>query len=188
MLELNNLQGQFLIATPDMDDDYFDRSVIYVCEHNDNGAMGLMITAPTDLSVLELLARMDFMMANQRDYSKDQIVLSGGPVSQDRGFILHTKTGQDFLHSYPIADDVMLTTSGDILDTFGRETAPEKFLVCLGCSTWKPGQLEYEIAKNYWLVSPANHKTLFDTGYLDRWVEANELFGIEGILARAGRA
>ena len=82
---LENLQGKFLIATPDMDDPYFDRAVVYICEHNNNGAMGLIINMPTDLSVLELLTRMDFQMANQRDYKKDQMVLSGGPVSQDRG-------------------------------------------------------------------------------------------------------
>jgi len=99
-----------------MDDPYFDRAVVYICEHNNNGAMGLIINMPTDLSVLELLTRMDFQMANQRDYKKDQMVLSGGPVSQDRGFIVHTKTAQSFLHSYKITDDIMLTTSGDVLD------------------------------------------------------------------------
>ena len=120
---LENLQGKFLIATPDMDDPYFDRAVVYICEHNNNGAMGLIINMPTDLSVLELLTRMDFQMANQRDYKKDQMVLSGGPVSQDRGFIVHTKTAQSFLHSYKITDDIMLTTSGDVLDTLGTTDA-----------------------------------------------------------------
>lgn len=183
-----NLQGQFLIATPEMDDEYFDRAVVYVCEHDENGAMGLVITAPTDLSVLELITKMDFMMANERIYKKDQIVLSGGPMNQDRGFILHTKTAQDFLHSYPVTPRIVLTTSGDILDSFGRANAPEKFLVCLGCATWKAGQLEQEIARNDWIVSPSNEQTLFETGYLDRWNEANEMLGIEGVLARAGRA
>lgn len=183
-----NLQGQFLIATPEINDDYFDRSVIYICEHTEQGAMGLMINSPTDLSVMELLAKMDFLMANQRSYDKDQLVLSGGPVSQERGFILHTPTTQPFLHSYPIDEGITLTTSGDILDSFGRIDAPEKFIVCLGCCTWKADQLEQEIARNYWLVSPSNNKTLFETGYLDRWSEANELLGISGVLARAGRA
>lgn len=185
---LDNLQGKFLIATPEMDDDYFDRTVIYICEHNENGAMGLVINMPTDLSVLELLTRMDFQMANQRDYKKDQMVLSGGPVSQDRGFILHIKTDQAFLNSYKVTERIMLTTSGDVLDTLGKGNAPEKFIVCLGCVTWKAEQLEHEIARNYWLVSEANEKTLFETGYLERWMEANELLGISGVLARAGRA
>lgn len=183
-----NLQGKFLIATPEMDDEYFDRTVVYICEHNDNGAMGVVINTPTDLSVLELITRMDFQMASQRDYDKDQMVLSGGPVNQDRGFIIHTKTDMDFMHTYRITDEIMLTTSGDILDCFGTALSPEKFIVCLGCSTWKADQLEQEIAQNYWLISDANNKTLFETSYLDRWIEANEMLGISGVLARAGRA
>ena len=186
---LDNLQGKFLIATPEMDDEFFERAVIYICEHNSNGAMGLIINVPTDLSVLELLTRMDFQMANQRDYKKDQMVLSGGPVSQDRGFIIHTKTERDFLHSYHVTDRIMLTTSGDVLDSLGTPEAPEKFVVCLGCATWSSDQLENEIARNFWIYSEANDKTLFETGYLDRWVEANEFLGIySGVLSSPGRA
>lgn len=183
-----NLQGQFLIATQDMNDEYFDRSVIYLCDHNEHGAMGVMINSPTDLSVMELLAKMDFLIANERHYTKDQLVLSGGPVGSERGFIIHTPTTTPLLHTYPIADGISLTTSGDILDTFGRADAPEKFIVCLGCCTWKSGQLEEEIAKNYWLTSPASETVLFDTGYLDRWLQAYELLGFQTIPAKAGRA
>ena len=183
-----NLQGQLLIATPDMNDDYFDRSVVYICEHNEQGAMGVMINSPTDLSVMELLAKMDFLMANERNYTKDQLVLNGGPVSQDRGFILHTPVSTPLLHTYETANDIKLTTSGDILETLGREDAPKHFMVCLGCCTWKADQLEQEIAKNYWIVSPSSEQILFETGYLDRWAEAYELLGINGLLAKAGRA
>lgn len=183
-----NLQGQLLIATPDMDDSYFDRSVIYICDHNEQGAMGLVINSPTDLSVMELLAKMDFLMANERLYTKDQLVLSGGPVSQDRGFILHTYTPAELIHTYPVADGISLTTSGDILDTFGRSDSPDKFIVCLGCCTWKAGQLEEELARNYWMTSPATEQILFETGYLDRWVEAYDLLGFNTIPAKAGRA
>lgn len=185
---MTNLQGKFLIATPDMNDDYFDRAVVYICEHNDQGAMGLLINSPTDLSVMELLAKMDFLMANERNYSKDQLVLNGGPVGQDRGFILHTPTATPLQHSYETANNIVLTTSGDVLETFGREDAPENFMVCLGCCTWKADQLENEIAHNYWLVAPASEQILFNTGYLDRWAEAVELLGIHGTLAKAGRA
>lgn len=185
---MENLQGKLLLATLDMDDAYFDRSVIYLCEHNEQGAMGLMLNSPTDLSVMELLAKMDFMMANERNYSKDQLVLSGGPVSQDRGFILHTPIATPLLHTYETANDIMMTTSGDILDTFGRFDAPEHFMVCLGCCTWKPMQLEREIERNYWVVAPSSHKLIFETGYLDRWSQGYELLGIDGILAKSGRA
>ncbi|HDL1269029.1 TPA: YqgE/AlgH family protein [Mannheimia haemolytica] len=185
---LENLQGKFLIATPEMDDDYFERTVVYICEHNPQGAMGVVINTPTDLSVLELITRMDFQMANQRDYKKDQMVLSGGPVNQDRGFIIHTKTANDFIHTYPITDKITLTTSGDVLDSIGTLASPEKFIVCLGCSTWRGSQLEQEIAQNYWIVSDANEKTLFETGYLERWAEAYEMMGLSSIPSRAGRA
>lgn len=183
-----NLQGQFLIATPDMDDAYFNRSVIYLCDHSEQGAMGVMINSPTDLSVMELLAKMDFLMANERNYTKDQLVLSGGPVSQERGFIVHTPTSKELIHTYPVSDRITLTTSGDILDTFGRHDSPEHFIVCLGCCTWKAGQLEEEIAKNYWMTSPATEQILFETGYLDRWLEAYELLGFNSPPAKAGRA
>lgn len=182
-----DLQGKFLIATLDMDDEYFDRSVIYLCEHNEQGSWGIMINSPTDLSVMELLAKMDFLMANSRNYSKDQLVLSGGPVSQERGFILHTPTKHSFLHTYPAGNDLMMTTSGDILETFGQLDAPENFIVCLGCCTWKPDQLEQEIARNAWAVAPIDKAILFDLGYLDRWVAANELLG-DSIPVAAGRA
>lgn len=183
-----NLQGQLLIATPDMDDDYFDRSVIYICDHNEQGAMGVMINSPTDLSVMELLAKMDFLMANERNYTKDQLVLCGGPVGGDRGFIIHTTTDYPLVNTYSIGNGISLTTSGDILDTFGRTDSPEKFMVCLGCCTWQSGQLEEEIAKNYWLVSPSSEHILFDIGYLDRWSEAYELLGFDMIPSKAGRA
>lgn len=185
-----DLQNHLLIATPEMQDDYFYRSVIYLCEHNEQGSMGLVLTAPTDLSVLELLTKMDFMMANQRQYPSNQIVLSGGPVNQDRGFILHTHTQKTFEHSYPTSDTLTLTTSGDILDSLGTTDAPSDYAVFLGCATWKPDQLENEILENVWLVSPSYHTILFDIPYMQRWEEAQKLLsgGSDSIIAQAGWA
>lgn len=182
------LQGKLLVATMDMDDSYFDRAVVYVCEHNEQGSMGLLINSPTDLSVMELVAKMDFLMASERNYNQDQLVLNGGPVNQDRGFILHTHTDIPLMHSYSVDENYILTTSGDVLETFGTTDAPKKFVVCLGCCTWQAKQLEQEIERNYWLVAPADEKVLFESGYLDRWVDANELLGISGIMSKAGRA
>lgn len=182
------LQGKLLIATLEMNDDYFNRALIYICEHNENGAMGLMINSPTDMSVMELLVKMDYLMANSREYSEDQLVLCGGPVGEDRGFILHTPTSATLLHSYPVADELSLTTSGDILDTFGRAESPAHFIVCLGCCTWTSGQLEEEISKNYWLVGEADKSVLFETGYFDRWTKAHDLLGLSMIPLHAGRA
>lgn len=97
------LQDHFLIAMPQMEDDYFAHSVVYICEHNDQGTMGLVLNQPTDLSIAELCAKMNFMMKTDRTYGND-LVLAGGPVNIERGFILHTKTAQTFKHSYKVTD------------------------------------------------------------------------------------
>lgn len=174
-----DLQNHFLIAMPHLEEDYFKRAVIYLCEHNQQGSMGLVLTQPTDLSIAELVAKMNFMMANNRQFS-NEIVLAGGPVNVENGFILHKKTAQDFQHSYKITDELHLTTSADIVQTFGTLQQPEKFIVALGCASWSAGQLEKEISENTWLVVPADEKILFDLPYNERWAAANALLGICG--------
>lgn len=172
------LQDHFLIAMPHINDEYFYRSVIYMCEHNEQGSMGLVLTQPTDLSIAELVAKMSFMMANTKKFSQD-VVLAGGPVNIENGFILHSKTHQSFQHSYKITERLQLTTSGDIIDTLGTAQQPEKYLVALGCASWSPHQLEDEIAEDAWLVVPANEHILFDVPYDRRWLEAMQLLGIQ---------
>ncbi|MDH2926132.1 YqgE/AlgH family protein [Lonepinella koalarum] len=173
-----NLQNHLLIAMPTMDDDYFHRAVIFMCEHNDKGAMGLVLNQPTDLSLTEMVAKLRFMMSDDKVYPQDYVV-AGGPVSIERGFILHTPTAQSFLHSYKISDRLQLTTSADVIDTFGTPNAPEKYLVGLGCASWVNGQLEQEIAQNMWLVMPADERIIFDVAYQDRWTESLKLLGID---------
>ena len=157
-----DLQDHLLIAMPNLDDSYFYRSVIYICEHNEKGSMGLVLNQPTDLSIAELGAKMNFMMVNV-----------------DRGFILHTNTHEPFDHSYRVTDNLMLTTSADVVDTFGTLLEPEKYLVALGCASWEPHQLEREIMNNSWLVVPATEQILFDLPYEERWLAANQLLGID---------
>ncbi|NBI42882.1 YqgE/AlgH family protein [[Haemophilus] felis] len=172
------LQDHFLIAMPHMEDETFAQTVIYLCEHNESGSMGLVLNQPTDLSIAELCSKMNFMMKSNRSFGND-LVLAGGPVHTDRGFILHTSTDQVFKHSYKITDNITLTTSADIIDTLGSCDAPEKYLVALGCASWAPTQLEQEILNNDWLVVPANNHILFDVPYAERWLEANLLLGIQ---------
>ncbi|EIJ71802.1 YqgE/AlgH family protein [Pasteurella bettyae] len=181
------LQDKFLIAMPNLQDSYFAYSVIYICEHNDQGTMGLVVNQPTDLSVAELVAKLNFMMADGRQYP-DMFVLAGGPVNIERGFILHTTTEQDFEHSYKVTDNLQLTTSEDVITTFGTLKAPTKYLVALGCASWKPGQLEEEISENAWLVVPANERVLFDVPFENRWAEAQQLLGFKpsSLVAQAG--
>jgi putative transcriptional regulator len=137
----------------------------------------IVINQPTDLSIAELYSKMNFMMKNDRTFS-NELVLAGGPVHSERGFILHKKTAKEFEHSYKITDEMFLTTSADIVETFGSEDAPEKYLVALGCASWTAGQLEQEIADNAWLVAPASDTILFETIYEDRYPAANQLLGI----------
>ena len=171
-----DLQGQFLIAMPQLED-YFQNTVVYMCEHNEQGSMGLVINQPTALSIAELYSKMNFMMKNDRTFS-NELVLAGGPVHSERGFILHKKTAKEFEHSYKITDEMYLTTSADIVETFGLADAPGKYLVALGCASWTAGQLEQEIADNAWLVAPASDTILFETIYEDRYPAANQLLGI----------
>ncbi|MGR3807445.1 putative transcriptional regulator [Pasteurella testudinis DSM 23072] len=173
------LQDHFLLAMPGMDDPFFKNSLIYICEHNEDGAMGIMLTQATELSVAEIIAKMNFLIADKREYQQDDIVLMGGPVGIERGFILHTKCIPPFQHSFAVSDQVWLTTSADVLQTIGRADAPEKYLVALGCCSWKAEQLEQEIADNAWLVIEANQHLLFDVPYDRRWLEASRSLGIE---------
>lgn len=178
MMNMMDLRNHFLVAMPQLDDDYFYRAVVYICEHNKQGAMGLVVSQPTDLSLAELCVKFDFLIKGARQYP-NQLVLAGGPVNVERGFILHTVTPQSFQHSYYINDRLALTTSADILSTFCTALSPEKYLLALGCATWESNQLETEIANNDWLVVPANESILFDVPYEERWAETNKLLGIQ---------
>lgn len=184
------LQDHFLLAMPGMDDPFFKNSLIYLCEHNEEGSMGIMLTRSTDISVAEIVAKMNFLIADQREYRSDDVVLIGGPVGVERGFILHSKCIPPFQHSFAVSDQVWLTTSADVLQTVGRADAPEKYLVALGCCTWRPEQLEQEIADNAWLVLEPSEHLLFDVPHDHRWLEANRSLGFEptNLTAHAGHA
>lgn len=173
-----DLQNHLLVAMPNMEDDYFFRTVVYICEHSDKGTMGLVLNQPTDLSITELVAKLNFMMSSDRTFPSEY-VLAGGPVNVEHGFILHTPTETLFQHSFKITERMILTTSADIIETFGTVNAPEKYLVTLGCAAWTPGQLEREIAENSWLVMPADEHIIFDVPYEERWLEAQKALGFD---------
>ena len=135
---MDSLENQLLIAMPSLDDSFFNKTVTYICEHNAEGAMGLIINLPIDVSLNELLTQIDEDKAESPEL--DQQVLTGGPVSQDRGFVLHS-TQSGWNSSLALNDEVMITTSKDILLALGTEEAPEKYMVTLGYAGWGPGQL-----------------------------------------------
>ncbi|ART79561.1 YqgE/AlgH family protein [Oceanisphaera avium] len=174
---MDSLQHHFLIAMPSLKDPFFGGAVTYVCEHNDEGAMGLVINIPIDLPLYELLAQLEMAPEDERSELK-RPVLQGGPVAADRGFVLHTpKNG--FSSSQLLADNLMITTSPDVLETLGSEEAPEHYLVALGYAGWTPGQLEQELSENSWLTVPADTELLFDTPFSKRWQQAIARLGVD---------
>ncbi|MFQ3196410.1 MAG: putative transcriptional regulator [Paraglaciecola sp.] len=174
---MQSLQNYLLIAMPSMDDPYFSRSVTYICEHNENGAMGLVLNQPVGMSLKELIGQTD-EEAVVDDDKADNIVLAGGPVSQDRGFILHT-TQPGWSASMELTPELMVTTSKDILSSLGNESGPEKSLVTLGYAGWSAGQLEEEMQVNSWLIVEADLALLFEVPIHKKWESAVQKLGID---------
>ncbi len=175
-----NLTNHFLVAMPGMKDPYFKRSVIYVCEHNEEGAMGLMINAPIDITIGKMLERVDVKPSHPKLISEslEKPVLNGGPVSEDRGFILH-QPKDEYESSIKMTDNISVTTSKDILGVLGTEAEPNHYIVALGYSGWEPGQLEIELSENSWLTVEADPDVMFDTPINERWQKAVQMLGID---------
>ena len=170
-----NLQNQLLLAMPGLLGDYFAGTLTYVCEHNEEGAMGLIINRPSELTVLELLAQLGL----PTDRSLAQVpVLEGGPVSTERGYVLHSAE-KTFESSASLGPDLRLSTGLDALEAIGKGNGPEKSLIALGYAGWGAGQLEEEMANNVWLTAPSNPEILFDLPHADRQQAAAALLGIE---------
>lgn len=169
--------NHLLIAMPSLTDAYFKRSVIYVCEHNAEGAMGIVINIPIDMRLSELLSQVA-EDSPVDEHKKDQIIVKGGPVAPDRGFILHTPQ-PCWESSLQISDEFMITTSKDILSALGNELGPEQQVIALGYAGWSPDQLEQEIQDNAWLTLPATAALVFDTPLHLRWEAAVKALGIE---------
>jgi len=180
---MDSLENQLLIAMPTLGDPYFNKTVTYICEHNDEGAMGLIINLPVNLSLNELLAQLEDEKESveQQDEHTDKLeqrVLSGGPVAQERGFVLHSPQSC-WSSSLSLSSDIMITTSKDILLALGTKEAPEHYMVTLGYAGWGPGQLEEELKTNSWLTTPADKDILFNTPIEQRWKKATEKLGID---------
>ncbi|WP_016955706.1 YqgE/AlgH family protein [Catenovulum agarivorans] len=173
---MKNLQNQILIAMPSLEDGYFERTVTYICEHNENGAMGIVINQPLEMKVTDLLAQIKVPL-------KDKLILpeipvyAGGPVSPERGFVLH-RPQQKWQSSMQLTPDIMVTTSRDLLESIGTKDEPEDYLICLGYAGWEKGQLEQELLDNAWLTIPADADLIYTTPIHLRWQQASEVLGI----------
>lgn len=162
---------------PSLKDSYFARSLTYIVEHNENGAMGIVINQPSNLTFKEVMEQTD-ESALVENINNDKIVLRGGPVHTDRGFVLHSSEG-DWSSSIRINSDVTVTTSKDILSVLGNDAGPSKSMLALGYAGWDAGQLEEELQNNSWLTVEADSSILFDVPFEDKWQAAVNKLGID---------
>jgi putative transcriptional regulator len=176
MIERTFLKDHFLIAMPSLADPNFFQTVTYICEHNPDGAMGIVINRPLELSLDEIFQQMDIQA--QDAHAASQPVYLGGPVQTDRGFVLHRPLGK-WHGTLPVTERVGLTASRDVLEAIAHGIGPDRALVALGYAGWGPGQLEQEMAANSWLNGPADHYILFELRAEQRWEAAARLLGID---------
>ena len=170
------LTHQFLIAMPTMGDPNFDHTVTYICEHNDDGALGLVVNRPTGMQLSEIFRQMSLDASDET--VADAPVLQGGPVQQERGFVIHDQGG-DWGSSLEVSDGIHVTTSRDILEAMAEGEGPNNPLVVVGYASRGAAPLDTENADNPWLTVPASKEILFDIPYGDRWRAAAALLGID---------
>ena len=185
-----NLADHFLIAMPSMDDPIFGRTVVYICEHNDKGVLGVVINKPTDMTMEILFERIDLTLGDETHSEVvNEPVMFGGPVQDDRGFVLHTP-GVNYSSSLKVTDEVAFTTSIDVLEAVANGNGPRRLLVSIGYAGWSPGQLEEEIGRNGWLTVSADPHVLFDLPIEERYNAAIKLLGIDPMMlaSEAGHA
>ena len=180
-----NLTHHFLIAMPGMEDESFAKSVVYLCEHSNRGALGLVINKPSDINLKHLFDKVDLPL--ERDDLVATPVFHGGPVQTERGFVLHEAvfTGESTPHepvyasTMTIPGGLEMTTSKDVLEALSTGAGPRKVLISLGYAAWGEGQLESELAENSWLTVSADTAVIFDTPVEQRYAKALSLLGLE---------
>ena len=191
-----NLTTHFLIALPGMEDDTFGKSVVYVCEHSQRGALGLIINKPGEISLADLFRKVDLPL--QRQDLGLQPVLNGGPLQTERGFVLHESVRVEgvppdeslYASTLTIPGGLEMTTSRDVLEALSSGGGPRRVLVTLGYSAWGEGQLESELAGNSWLTVDADSDLIFDSPVEQRYDRAFKLLGLEAwmLAPHAGHA
>jgi|TARA_B100000745_G_scaffold297824_1_gene245348 putative transcriptional regulator len=170
-----SLRNNFLIAMPSLEDTFFGRSVTLMCEHSNEGAMGIVINQPVDVKHKALFDQLDLDAPSTPTAFP---IVAGGPVQQDRGFVIHRPGGQ-WRSSIILGDRIAITTSLDILEAISKGYGPTEALIALGYAGWDSGQLEQEISDNSWLNTPVSTEIIFDTPFDERWQHATEMLGID---------
>jgi putative transcriptional regulator len=172
----NFLANHFLIAMPTLTDPYFTQGVAYICEHNEKGAIGIVINHPLELHLAEVFRQMDITVQNPDTAALP--VLCGGPVHPERGFVIHSPSG-NWRSSLEMNSEIHVTTSRDILQAIAENQGPSNAIITLGYANWTAGQLEQEIINNYWITCPVDLNILFKLPYAERWKAAVKLVGID---------
>ncbi len=185
---LMDLTGKLLIAMPGMGDPRFEHSVVYICSHGEDGAMGLIVNKPSDLRIKTLLEQLNIPCSIP--VVGERLVQFGGPVEMSRGFVLHSADYDANLHSMQIAEDFSMTATLDVLEDLASGKGPLNSMLTLGYSGWGPDQLEDEIAMNGWLTTEASSKLVFDVPDDEKWEAALATLGVDPLTlsASAGRA
>ncbi len=176
MNQATYLTDQFIIAMPNLADPNFFHTVAYLCQHNEDGALGIVINRPTNMKLGEIFKQMDINVTSPT--AAETPIFAGGPVQQERGFVVHTAGGA-WHASMAVSETLALTTSRDVLEAIAAGNGPEQYLVALGYAGWGASQLEKEIMENSWLNSPSSKQVLFDTPVNLRWSAAADQIGID---------
>ena len=182
------LNNHLLVAMPSLADPNFSHSVTLVCEHNERGALGLVINRPLDMRMSEVLDQLSLVTDDAR--LRDMPVLAGGPVQRDRGFVLHRPGGAAWESTMTVSDSLHVTTSRDVLAAMAKGDGPAQAVIALGYAGWEAGQLDEELLQNAWLTVPCDDSLIFELPFEQRWHAAARLLGIElsRISTQAGRA
>lgn len=173
---IGNLRDHFLIAMPSLNASIFSHTITYICDHSEDGAMGLVINQPLGIDLKDIYQQLQ--CGDEHSHDALTPVLAGGPVQPERGFILHS-SDQCWESSLVVSEDIVLTASRDIIESIAQSRGPTKYLVALGYAGWGAGQLEEEIADNAWLTVPADSSIVFDTPIEQRWTAASKSLGID---------
>jgi putative transcriptional regulator len=171
-----NLTDNFLIAMPSLEDPNFQGTVTYMCAHNEDGAMGIVINRPLEIKFGEVLAQLSIDVTDETTH--DGAVLHGGPVQTERGFVIHQPSGT-WGSVLQVSDTIAIATSHDILHAIAQGKGPERSVVALGYAGWGAGQLEREVLDNAWLNTPADSSIIFDVAAEHRWEQATRMLGVD---------
>lgn len=173
----HSLRHHFLISMPHLSDQHFSQTVTYICDHNEYGAMGIVVNRPVGIKLTDLCNHLGISCSSATDQERE--IFSGGPVRSDRGYVLHKATDpDDWPNSHCITDDLYLSTSIDAIEAAAQGHFNQDYLIALGCAGWGAGQLEQEISDNVWLSCPANSDILFSTPISERLQAAAATLGV----------